>query len=120
MKTKVTILLLLDLSAAFDTLDHDILIDRLSTFLNLSDSALNWFKSYLSDRTQSVITEKGLSNPRPVPYGVPQGSVDGPQLFRIYILPLLLLLQKLGFAIHCFADDTQIYISFIPNDFNEF
>ena len=113
---KVSILINLDLSAAFDTLDPETLLKDLNTYLGLSDAALDWFKSYLSNRTQDVKIENDISSPKPVPFGVPQGSVDGPHLFRIYLIPLLILLKKLGLKFSIFADDSGIYISCSPAD----
>ena len=114
-KGKVTILLMLDLSAAFDTLDHSILLNRLRTYLGISGSALSWFQSYLSSRSQTVFVNGKKSSVSHAKYGVPQGSVLGPLLFQIYLLPLGILLRQLGFSFHCYADDTQIYLTFTLN-----
>ena len=110
------ILITLDLSSAFDTLDPSTLIQRLNTYLGVSDVALKWFTSYLSNRTQEVITSKGRSKPKNIKFGVPQGSVEGPPLFKVYILPLLMLLIKLGLLFHCYADDTQVYFICTPKN----
>jgi len=81
---KVSALALLDLSAAFDTVDHVVLIDRLETFFGLSETALSLVKSYLTDRTQSVQIGDQLSQPLLLTTGVPQGSILGPLFFSIY------------------------------------
>jgi hypothetical protein len=75
---KVTILALLDLSAAFDTVDHDILIQRLSYTYGIGGTALSWFRSFLTDRTQSVNFNGQQSSRSTLTSGVPQGSVSGP------------------------------------------
>jgi len=82
------VLVMLDLSAAFDTLDHDILISRLRCLFGFSDTVLKWFSTYLSGRTQSVIIGDTTSSPRSVDFGVPQGSILGPLLFSLYVAPL--------------------------------
>ena len=84
----VSVLALLDLSAAFDTLDHPILLQRLETTFGISGTVLHWFASYLEGREQSVKVDNVLSFPSPLQFGVPQGSVLGPILFTLYSQPL--------------------------------
>ena len=115
-RQRMTILVLLDLSAAFDTIDHERLLHRMLTRLNVKDSALNWFRSYLHLRSQVVAIEANISDSQNLDYGVPQGSVLGLLLFSIYMLPLGDLLRKLGVSFHQYTDDTQMYMSCMPND----
>ena len=84
----ITLICLLDLSAAFDTIDHDILLTRLSSWFGIHGSVLNWFKSYLSSRTFCVKCNDCFSSLHTSLYGVPQGSVLGPLLFIMYTTPL--------------------------------
>ena len=113
---KVSALILLDLSAAFDTIDHQILLDRLSSFYGITGSALDLLSSYLMNRTQSVNIDSFLTPKSPVPTGVPQGSVLGPLLFSLYTSPLSSILDRSPVSYHLYADDTQLYISFHPSD----
>ncbi len=85
----ISMLILLDLSAAFDTIDHDILIDRLQNYMGIQGQALRWFRSYLSDRYHFVYLNGESSQLSPVKYGVPQGSVLGPRsaIFNIHVAP---------------------------------
>ena len=80
----VSLLTLLDLSAAFDIIDHNILLQRLEHLYGISGTPLNWFRFYLSNRTQTVIINNKLSQPSMLNFGVPQGSVLGPILFILY------------------------------------
>lgn len=113
---KCSVLVLLDLSAAFDTVVHDFLINDLIA-IGLDEFVLQWFGTYLSGRQFSVVVGNSKSPPRPLARGVPQGSVLGPVLFSIYTIELSFVLQAHGVRFKFFADDTQFYfaISDIPN-----
>jgi len=115
-RQQVSALVLLDLSAAFDTIDHDILTNRLKTCFGISDSAFSLLSSYLSGRTQSVNIGDSCSSELPLLRGVPQGSVLGPLLFSLYTTPLSHILEATSLQFHFYADDTQLYISFSSTD----
>ena len=101
-------MLLLDLSAAFDTIDHEILLSRLEHSFGIQNSALDWLHSYLSDRKQLVIVNGLRSSETPLDFGVPQGSVLGPVLFILYTTPLTQLIDSHSVRHEIYADDTQL------------
>ena len=109
------VLILLDYSAAFDTISHNVFLDRLFHRYGVSGSALNWFKTYFTNRTQSVVINNSLSKPHVPIEGVPQGSVIGPLSFTLYTAPLEDIIEAHGFGRMIYADDTQVYV-ILKND----
>ena len=106
---RATFLILLDLSAAFDTIDHNLLLNDLHSF-GVGGRALLLMESYLRGRIQRVVVGESKSEPEPLLFGVPQGSVLGPVLFILYTSSLAILLEAHGVRFHLYADDTQIYL----------
>ena len=107
-------LLLLDLSAAFDAVNHSTLLSRLQLRYGITGQALFWLKSYLCNRTQTVSINNVLSSSRTLDFGVPQGSVLGPILFSLYTAPITDIICSHGLNYHLYADDTQLYLAFDP------
>jgi hypothetical protein len=110
------VLIGLDLSAAFDTIEHDILTERLRTVFGINGKALHWIETYLKDRTQYVSTGNERSALVSCTYGVPQGSVLGPFLFSVYVSPIANVITSHGVQFHQYADDTQLYIATRSDD----
>ena len=118
-KGNISVLVLLDLSSAFDTIDHPILVHRLHTDFGFSDAVLQWFSSYLTDRTHYVSLSNNCSAFAPVHSGVPQGSVLGPILFTMYTKPLSAIIDLHSIIHHSFADDLQLQMSAPPDRISE-
>ena len=114
---KAAILVLLDLSAAFDTIDHTIMLTRLRDRFGITFTAtcLAWFESYLVNRSQHIQMHGRLSTERPMVFGVPQGSVLGPLMFICYTAPLGDIARRHRINVHLYADDTQLYLAFSPH-----
>ena len=108
------VLVLLDLSSAFDTIDHKVLLDRLHTRYGFSGSVLDWFRSYLLNHTQLVKIGKDLSAESEVRYGVPQGSVLGSLLFSLFFATVEDVIKAHGLDCMMYADDSQLYIVINP------
>ena len=102
-------LCLLDLSSAFDAVDHDLLLQRLECQFGLCGTVLQWIQSYLSDRTFRVVYGDVLLFVVYVMCSVPQGSVLGPLFFILYMADRAV---KYGVSLHAYADDTQLYLHF--------
>ena len=100
---------MLDLSAAFDAINHTILLERLNYSFGISDNALSWIESYLKDRTQRVAIGTVQSDNLKLQYSVPQGSVLGPKLYCMYSKPVGEICKRHNMLYHCYADDTQTY-----------
>ena len=113
---RVTALILRNLSAAFDTIDHIILLRRLGNWFGVSGKALDWFKSYLTSRSQRIKLGNCLSSRSDLSFRVPQGSVLGPLLFTLYTTPLSSLVSRHAIPHHLYADDSQLYVSFSSGD----
>jgi hypothetical protein len=118
-KQEVTLLVLLDLSAAFDTIDSEILLKCMKSDLGLNGTTLKWYGSYMSGRTQRVKVNDTMSHSFKLAYGVPQGSCNGPILFSIYCRQLMTIVQQHLPEVHGYADDHQLYLSFRPNATNK-
>ena len=114
-KGNISFLTKLDLSAAFDTIDHDILFTRLSSTFGIKDHALNLLKTYLLNRNQKIKINEHYSSEIPIEFGVPQGSVLGPLIFAMYIYPIGEVINRDVFRYHQYADDTQLYTSCKPS-----
>ena len=115
-KQHVVLRVFLDLSAAFDTVDHDVLLHRLEHRFGILDSALSWVRSYLTNRTQRIVIGNGKSSRFDLNCGVPQGSCLGPLLFYIYTSELFTTIKQHLPTVHCYTDDSQMYLAFKPDD----
>ena len=110
---RVTLLVLLDLSAAFDTVDNAILLKHLTTDFGIGGKALEWFSSYLSGRSQRVLFEGATSDNFDPRFGVPQGSCLGPLLFVVYASKLFEIVQDHLPNVHCMTTRNFICLSIL-------
>ena len=112
------IMTFLDFSAAFDTVDHNILINRLKNDYGIIDVALHWFKSYLSCRNYKVKINNTLSDSQSLDFGVPQGSILGPILYMLYVKEIEEIAKRHNVNVHIYADDVQLYAPYdVSSDF---
>ena len=112
----VSLLVSLDLSAAFDTVDHTILLRHLEMSFGVTENVFKWFASYLSGRLQRVMVIGELSNKFQLSFGVPQGSCLGPLLFSVYTSKLFEVIKNHLPNAHANADDIQLYLAFKPDN----
>ena len=110
------VLVMLDLSAAFDTLEHTILLDRLSRYFGFSHTVLRWISSYLTGRIQSITIGNTTSSSRIIEFGAPRGSILGPLLFILYTGPIHDIISAHNLDCMFYADDSQLYITIDPHD----
>ena len=116
---EVTCLVLLDLSMAFDTADHDLLLNQLHFRYGFDGTILNWISSYLRSRTQQVLIRVNIfSKLTQLKCGVSQGSVLGPILLTLFTAPLGEVCRKHGINFQSYAGDQQHYLSFKPSNTN--
>ena len=108
---RVTLLGLLDMSAAFDCVDHDLLLQRLEKNFGLTGVVLRWMTSFLCDRTLEVRYNGASTAAQPVYYGVPQSLVLRPILFNLYTADITLVAARHGLQLHQYTDDCQLYVS---------
>jgi len=118
-KRKCVMLVMLDMSAAFDTVDHSILLNRMESSFGITNEANNWLCSYFGNRSQSVQIRGAMSDAVELASGMPQGSILGPKGYPAYVSPIFRIAQQHGVSMHMYADDTQLYADFDVTNFSE-
>ena len=111
---KAVLRVLLDMSAAFDTVDHDILLDRLESKFGIKHMVKSWFSTYLRDRVTKVSIDGDFSDNHIMRYSLPQGSIIGPHGFILYTSPVGNIMRAFDISFHAYADDLQLYAEFDP------
>ena len=115
-KQQGVFVVLLDLSAAFDTVEHSVLVKRMANETGLTGTALKWHISYFTGRMTRVCIDGVCSEPCIMNYGLPQGSIVGPGSFKIYTIPIGRIIRKHNISYHMYADDIQLFLSFNPEE----
>ena len=110
-KGMITCVILLDLSAAFDTVNHDLLLKRLQHRFGIGKVS-SWLKSYLVERKPQIVIRSASAKSSTLQYGVPQGSVLGPLLYTLYTTPVGDICRENDISFQIYAYDTQNYLSF--------
>ena len=118
-KSKVTLVVMIDLSAAFDTIDIQIALDILQTDFGIQGTPLNWIKSYLSQRTMKVTIGSSSSDSIDLKYGVPQGSCAGPVIFTMYVAALRKVVRQYPTDLYGYADDHKLAFRFQAGNLHE-
>ena len=111
---KAVLMVLLDMSAAFDTVDHDILLVRLESKFGIKHMVKSWFSTYLRDRVTKVSIDGDFSDNHIMRYSLPQGSIIGPHGFILYTSPVGNIMRAFDISFHAYADDLQLYAEFDP------
>ena len=115
-KQEITNLCAIDLSVAFDTVDHGIMMSTMKNIFGLSANTLSWLSTYLAPHSFKVSIEGNMSADKPVTFSVPQGSVAGPILFNYYVRSLPSCIEHDGVTINGFADDHTLHNSYRAGD----
>ena len=116
---KITLLSLLDMSAAFDTVDHALLLSKLEQCYGICEKVYDWISSYLKDRSPTVHYQSSNSTRRVLKYGVPQGSVLGPMLFLLYTEEINHVIDQYNLRSQCYSDDCQVHSNCQPDKKDE-
>jgi len=116
-ENKSVLLVMLDLSAAFDTVNHEILIRRMQNHFGITQQSKLWLTSYFTNRSQFVKINQDTSSVKPLNSGLPQGSLLGPFQFPPYTAPLFQIARRHNITMHMYADDTQLYIPFNSSEY---
>ena len=113
-KGNAVFMVLLYMSAAFDTVDHSILLHRLQTRFGMGGVVESWFSTYLHNRTVKVNVKNTFSKEHLLTYSLPQGSIIGPQGFKLYTAPVGDIIREYGVYFHSYVDDIQLFAEFNP------